>query len=50
MRDMMVCPICGGYIEIDTMQERGSCDTCGATYVDGHIEQEEEIEIGSNIH
>lgn len=51
MYDMMICPICGGNIEIDATHDRGQCNTCFATYVDGEIiPAEEEIEIGSDIH
>lgn len=37
MNDVMICPICGGNIEIDAMHDRGECETCFAIYIDGQI-------------
>lgn len=40
MYEEMTCPICGGKIYIQ--HDKGTCDTCDAEYVEGHIIQTDE--------
>jgi len=39
--DVMICPICGGYIHIDPVLDVGCCDTCTAYYDNGTIKETE---------
>ena len=38
----MICPVCGGTIEIDEGKDYGSCDTCMTYYFQGVINRDPE--------
>ena len=38
MYDLLVCPICGGWVYWDEARESGSCDTCDYTVINGEVQ------------